>query len=256
MGMVLRRRMKASVSAAISPRTPQRQPNLRVGFNHFFKAKSGNYGGDMVLVQPHAAPGVYARAFLEGRLSATQLRNFRRELEPGGGLCSYPHPRSMPDFWQMQNPSMGLSTPSAIYQARFAKYLEHRGLKTRERRKKSGALSATANPTNRKSWARSNIAAREGLDNLVLVVNCNLQRLDGPVRGNGKIIRNAASAAPTGTLSEGPGAAAGTVCSRRITTAYSQAHGGMRRWRLSISLDIGPRATRALGRGQPPNSKR
>ena len=100
---------------------------LEVGFHHFFRCRSENYGGDMVMPQPHAAPGVYARAFVEGRLSEEQLKNFRRELKTGGGLCSYPHPRSMPEFWQMPNASMGLSTPSAIYQARFAKYLENRG---------------------------------------------------------------------------------------------------------------------------------
>ena len=161
---------------------------LEVGFNHFFKAKSGNYGGDMVLVQPHAAPGVYARAFLEGRLSATQLRNFRRELKPGGGLCSYPHPRSMPDFWQMPNASMGLSTPSAIYQARFAKYLEHRGLKPANGGK-IWCFIGDGESDEPEVMGTINIAAREGLDNLVLVVNCNLQRLDGPVRGNGKIIQ-------------------------------------------------------------------
>ena len=102
---------------------------LEVGFNHCFRKRSENYGGDIVNVQAHAAPGVYARAFLEGRLSEQQLENFRRELQPGGGLCSYPHPRRMPDFWQMPTASMGLSTPSSIYLARFSKYLENRGLK-------------------------------------------------------------------------------------------------------------------------------
>ena len=101
---------------------------MEVGFHHFFRKKSAEYGGDLVLLQPHAAPGVYARAFLEGRLTEQQLGNFRRELQPGGGLSSYPHPRLMPDFWQMPNASMGLSTPAAIYQARFSKYLENRGL--------------------------------------------------------------------------------------------------------------------------------
>jgi pyruvate dehydrogenase E1 component len=102
---------------------------LEVGFQHFFRARTDAYGGDLVVVQPHACPGVYARAFLEGRLSAAHLENFRRELQPGGGLPSYPHPRSLPDFWQMPCASMGLSTPMAIAQARFAKYLERRGLK-------------------------------------------------------------------------------------------------------------------------------
>ena len=101
---------------------------LEVGFNHFFRAKTRDYGGDIVMPQPHASPGIYARAFLEGRLGELQLRNFRRELGDKGGLPSYPHPRSMPEFWQMPNASMGLSTPAAIYQARFARYLENRGL--------------------------------------------------------------------------------------------------------------------------------
>ncbi|MCB1702584.1 MAG: pyruvate dehydrogenase (acetyl-transferring), homodimeric type [Pseudomonadales bacterium] len=161
---------------------------LEVGFQHFFRARGSDYGGDVVMPQPHAAPGIYARAFVEGRLSEQQLKNFRRELKPGGGLCSYPHPRSMPDFWQVPNASMGLSTPSAIYQARFAKYLENRGLKP-----KSGGkfwcFIGDGESDEPEVLGTINIAAREKLDNLVLVVNCNLQRLDGPVRGNGKIIQ-------------------------------------------------------------------
>ncbi len=161
---------------------------LEVGFNHFFRARTDSYGGDMVLVQPHASPGVYARAYLEGRLSEQQLRNFRRELAPGGGLCSYPHPRSMPDFWQIPNASMGLSTPSAIYQARFAKYLESRGLKPANGGK-IWCFIGDGESDEPEVLGTINIAAREKLDNLVLVINCNLQRLDGPVRGNGKIIQ-------------------------------------------------------------------
>jgi pyruvate dehydrogenase E1 component len=161
---------------------------MEVGFQHFFRNRSSDYGGDMVLPQPHAAPGIYARAYLEGRLSDVQLANFRRELKPGGGLCSYPHPRSMPDFWQMPNASMGLSTPSAIYQARFAKYLENRDLKP----KNGGRIwcyIGDGESDEPEVMGTINIAAREKLDNLVLIVNCNLQRLDGPVRGNGKIIQ-------------------------------------------------------------------
>ncbi|MCP5188325.1 MAG: pyruvate dehydrogenase (acetyl-transferring), homodimeric type [Pseudomonadales bacterium] len=161
---------------------------LEVGFQHFFRARSEDYGGDMIMPQPHAAPGIYARAFVEGRLSEEQLRNFRRELQPGGGLCSYPHPRSMPDFWQLPNASMGLSTPSAIYQARFAKYLENRGLKPRSGGK-FWCFIGDGESDEPEVLGTINIAAREQLDNLVLVVNCNLQRLDGPVRGNGKIIQ-------------------------------------------------------------------
>ena len=161
---------------------------LETGFNHFFRAKSSTYGGDMVLPQPHAAPGIYARAYLEGRLSDTQLLNFRRELKPDGGLCSYPHPRSMRDFWQMPNASMGLSTVSAIYQARFAKYLESRKLKPCNGGK-IWCFIGDGESDEPEVLGTINIAAREKLDNIVLVINCNLQRLDGPVRGNGKIIQ-------------------------------------------------------------------
>ncbi len=161
---------------------------LETGFNHFFRAKSADYGGDMVLPQPHAAPGIYARAYLEGRLSQDQIKNFRRELGQGGGLCSYPHPRSMPDFWQMPNASMGLSTVNAIYQARFAKYLESRGLKQKNGGK-IWCFIGDGESDEPEVMGTINIAAREKLDNLVLVINCNLQRLDGPVRGNGKIIQ-------------------------------------------------------------------
>jgi len=161
---------------------------MEVGFNHCFRARSADYGGDLVLTQPHAAPGVYARAFLEGRLSEQQLLNFRRELQEGGGLSSYPHPRLMPDFWQMPNASMGLSTPGAIYQARFAHYLENRGLKPRNGGK-VWCFIGDGEADEPEVLGTINIAAREKLDNLILVVNCNLQRLDGPVRGNGKIIQ-------------------------------------------------------------------
>ncbi|MEP5765275.1 MAG: pyruvate dehydrogenase (acetyl-transferring), homodimeric type [Halieaceae bacterium] len=161
---------------------------LEVGFQHCFRSRSDSYGGDIVMPQPHAAPGVYARAFLEGRLSEAQLKNFRRELKPEGGLCSYPHPRSMPEFWQVPNASMGLSTPAAIYQARFAKYLENRGLKPNNGGK-IWCYIGDGESDEPEVLGTVNIAAREGLDNLVLIVNCNLQRLDGPVRGNGKIIQ-------------------------------------------------------------------
>lgn len=161
---------------------------LETGFHHFFRNRSADYGGDMVLPQPHSAPGIYARAFLEGRLSEQQLKNFRRELSDGGGLCSYPHPRSMPEFWQMPNASMGLSTPAAIYQARFARYLENRSLKP-DNGGKIWCFIGDGEADEPEVLGTINIAAREKLNNLVLVVNCNLQRLDGPVRGNGKIIQ-------------------------------------------------------------------
>ncbi|MEY8194710.1 MAG: pyruvate dehydrogenase (acetyl-transferring), homodimeric type, partial [Cycloclasticus sp.] len=161
---------------------------MEVGYNHFFRKRSENYGGDLVMTQPHAAPGVYARAFLAGRLSEQQLKTFRRQLAPGGGLSSYPHPRLMPDFWQVPNASMGLSTPTAIYQARFSKYLENRGLKPNNGGK-IWCFIGDGEADEPEVLGTINIAAREKLDNLVLVINCNLQRLDGPVRGNGKIIQ-------------------------------------------------------------------
>ena len=161
---------------------------MEVGLNHIFRAKSDDYGGDQVHFQAHTSPGIYARAFLEGRLSEGELANFRRELADGGGLPSYPHPRRMPWFWQMPCASMGLSTPSAIYQARFAKYLEHRGLKAKNGGK-IWTFIGDGESDEPEVLGTINIAARERLDNFVLVVNCNLQRLDGPVRGNGKIIQ-------------------------------------------------------------------
>ena len=161
---------------------------LEVGFNHIFKNRSENYGGDQLMVQAHAAPGLYARAFLEGRLSEQQVGNFRRELQPGGGLSSYPHPRRMPDFWQGPTASMGLSTPSAIYQARFMKYLENRGLKKPDGGK-IWCFIGDGESDEPEVLGTINMATRDKLDNLVMVVNCNLQRLDGPVRGNGKIIQ-------------------------------------------------------------------
>ena len=161
---------------------------MEVGLNHVFRARSETYGGDQVHFQAHTAPGVYARAYLEGRLSEAELKNFRRELGAGGGLPSYPHPRRLPWFWQMPCASMGLSTPSAIYQARFAKYLEHRGLKPANGGK-VWAFIGDGEADEPEVLGTINIAAREQLDNVVLVVNCNLQRLDGPVRGNGKIIQ-------------------------------------------------------------------
>ena len=160
---------------------------FEVGFNHFFRG--GDDGaGDLVYFQPHSAPGVYARAFLEGRLTETQLSNYRRELEVGGGLSSYPHPWLMPDFWQFPTGSMGLGPIQAIYQARFMRYLEHRGIAPAGERK-VWAFVGDGEMDEPESLAALSLAAREGLDNLVFVVNCNLQRLDGPVRGNGSIIQ-------------------------------------------------------------------
>ncbi|HJS90017.1 MAG TPA: pyruvate dehydrogenase (acetyl-transferring), homodimeric type [Steroidobacteraceae bacterium] len=160
-----------------------------VGFNHFWRAASQEHPGDLVFFQGHSSPGIYGRAYLEGRLSESQLHHFRQEAGgPGQGLSSYPHPWLMPDFWQFPTVSMGLGPMMAMFQARFIRYLEHRGL---------------AKPSDRKVWAflgdgemdepesmgALTMPVREGLDNLIFVINCNLQRLDGPVRGNGKIIQ-------------------------------------------------------------------
>jgi pyruvate dehydrogenase E1 component len=159
-----------------------------VGYNHFFRGPDHPGGGDLVYFQGHASPGMYARAFLEGRLSTEQLQNFRRELQPGGGLSSYPHPWLMPNFWQFPTVSMGLGPIMAIYQARFNHYLEDRGLK-----KTSGqrvwAFLGDGECDEPETLGALTLASREKLDNLVFVINCNLQRLDGPVRGNGKIIQ-------------------------------------------------------------------
>ncbi|MBD3337304.1 MAG: pyruvate dehydrogenase (acetyl-transferring), homodimeric type [Candidatus Eisenbacteria bacterium] len=159
-----------------------------VGFNHFFRAKSKDHPGDIIYFQGHAAPGVYARAFLEGRLSETQLENFRRELKPEGGLPSYPHPRLMPDFWEFPTVSMGLSPIMAIYQARFNHYAKDRGLADTSDQK-IWAFLGDGELDEPESLGAITLAPREELDNLIFVVNCNLQRLDGPVRGNGKIIQ-------------------------------------------------------------------
>jgi len=164
-----------------------------VGFNHFFRARTEEFEGDTVYFQGHAAPGMYARAFLEGRISAQQLENFRRELKPGGGLSSYPHPWLMPDFWEFPTVSMGLSPLMSIYQARFNRYLEDRGLKP-VTDAKVWAFLGDGETDEPESLGAITLASREKLDNLIFVVNCNLQRLDGPVRGNGQIIQELESA--------------------------------------------------------------
>jgi len=164
-----------------------------VGFNHFFRARTPEFEGDTVYFQGHASPGIYARAFVEGRLSAQQLENFRRELKPGGGLSSYPHPWLMPDFWEYPTVSMGLSPLMAIYQARFNRYLENRGLKP-VTDAKVWAFLGDGETDEPESLGAITLASREKLDNLIFVINCNLQRLDGPVRGNGQIIQELESA--------------------------------------------------------------
>ncbi len=158
-----------------------------VGFNHFWRARSDKHGGDMIFIQGHSAPGIYARAYLEGRLTAEQLHNFRRDVG-GIGVTSYPHPWLMPDFWQFPTVSMGLGPIMAIYQARFMRYLHNRGIADTGDRK-VWAFMGDGEMDEPESLGAIGLAARENLDNLIFVINCNLQRLDGPVRGNGKIIQ-------------------------------------------------------------------
>jgi pyruvate dehydrogenase E1 component len=158
-----------------------------VGYNHFFHARTKDHGGDLVFIQGHSAPGIYARAFLEGRISEEQLYNFRQEVD-GNGLSSYPHPWLMPHFWQFPTVSMGLGPLMAIYQARFMRYLHDRGLVNTSNRR-VWAFLGDGEMDEPESLGAISLASRERLDNLVFVVNCNLQRLDGPVRGNGKIIQ-------------------------------------------------------------------
>ncbi|MCB1668190.1 MAG: alpha-ketoglutarate dehydrogenase [Porticoccaceae bacterium] len=164
---------------------------FEVGFNHFYRASTDDFDGDLVFYQPHSAPGIYARAFLEGRLSETDLEHYRQEISAGKvgaqGLSSYPHPWLMPDFWQFPTGSMGIGPISSIYQARFMRYLNHRGLLDTSGRKVWGVFG-DGEMDEPESMSALTLAAREKLDNLIWVVNCNLQRLDGPVRGNGRII--------------------------------------------------------------------
>ncbi|EPL10612.1 pyruvate dehydrogenase (acetyl-transferring), homodimeric type [Pseudomonas sp. CF161] len=158
-----------------------------VGFDHFFRGRTDSFDGDMVYIQGHSSPGIYGRAYLEGRIDEAQLDNFRRE-SAGNGISSYPHPRLMPDFWQFPTVSMGLGPITAAYQARFMRYLEFRGLKQHQGRK-VWAFLGDGEMDQPESLAAISLAGREKLDNLIFVVNCNLQRLDGPVRGNAKVIQ-------------------------------------------------------------------
>ena len=158
-----------------------------VGFNHFFHAPTPDHGGDLIFMQGHSSPGIYGRAYLEGRLTESQLDKFRQEVD-GGGLSSYPHPWLMPDFWQFPTVSMGLGPIMAIYQARFMKYLHDRGIANTENRK-VWAFCGDGEMDEPESLGAISLGGREKLDNLLFVINCNLQRLDGPVRGNGKIIQ-------------------------------------------------------------------
>lgn len=158
-----------------------------IGFNHFFHARNGHHEGDLLFIQGHGSPGIYARAFLEGRITEEHLKNFRHEVKPPG-LSSYPHPWLMPDFWEFPTVSMGLGAIMSIYQARFMRYLESRGIKTPSE-SKVWVMMGDGEMDEPESLGAINVAVREKLDNLIFVINCNLQRLDGPVRGNGKIIQ-------------------------------------------------------------------
>jgi len=175
---------------------------LEVGLHHFFRGRGPDYGGDLVTIQAHAAPGIYARAFLEGRLNAQQLDNFRRELGSGGGLSSYPHPRNMPEFWQAPCASMGLSTPSGIYQARFAKYLENRGLKPANGGK-VWAFIGDGEADEPEVLGTINIAARERLDNLIMVSTATCSGSTARCAATARSSRNssARSGEPAGTSS-------------------------------------------------------
>ena len=201
----IERRIKSLVrwnAMAMVVRANQREPGIgghistyasaatlyEVGFNHFFRATTDTHDGDLVYFQGHAAPGVYARAFTEGRLTAEALESFRRELSEGGGLSSYPHPWLMPEFWEFPTVSMGLSPIMGIYQARFQRYLEDRGLRPPSD-SKVWVFLGDGETDEPESLGAITLASRERLDNLIFVVNCNLQRLDGPVRGNGHIIQ-------------------------------------------------------------------
>ncbi len=159
-----------------------------IGFHHFFRAQTKDFCGDFVYFQGHGSPGVYSRAFLEGRITEQHLENFRRELKAGGGLSSYPHPWLMPNFWQFPTVSMGLGPLMSIYHARFNRYLEDRGLKAKDDHK-IWVFIGDGECDEPETLGAITMASREKLDNLIFVINCNLQRLDGPVRGNGKMIQ-------------------------------------------------------------------
>ena len=202
--LFMERRIRSLVrwnALAMVMRTNQQDPDLGghistfassatlydIGFNYFFKAPTKEHGGDLVFFQGHASPGIYARAFMEGRISEEQMENFRQEVD-GKGLSSYPHPWLMPDFWQFPTVSMGLGPIQAIYQARFMKYLEHRGY-IEPGKQKVWCFVGDGETDEPETLGAISLAGREKLDNLIFVINCNLQRLDGPVRGNGKIIQ-------------------------------------------------------------------
>ena len=225
------------------------------GSNHFWHAPSEDHGGDLVFVQGHCAPGIYARSFLEGRLTEEQMLGFRQEVG-GGGLSSYPHPWLMPDYWQFPTVSMGLGPLMAIYQARFLKYLANRELADTANRH-VWAFLGDGEMDEPESLGAISLAGREKLDNLIFVVNCNLQRLDGPVRGNGKIIQELEGDLPGRRLECGQGDLGfrlGPADRRGQVRAAAQAHGGVRRRRVP-GLQVQERRLRAqaLLRGSTPS---
>jgi pyruvate dehydrogenase E1 component len=188
MAMVLRANKSTNVGGHIST-FASAATLYEIGFNHFFRGRTKDHPGDVVFFQGHASPGMYARAYVEGRLDERHLENFRQELRPGGGLSSYPHPWLMPDFWQYPTVSMGLGPIMSIYHARFNRYLRDRGLSDRAGEAHVWAFLGDGECDEPESLGAISFAGREKLDNLTWVINCNLQRLDGPVRGNGKIIQ-------------------------------------------------------------------
>ena len=226
MAMVVRANAQTAASADIFPPTRSAATLYEVGFNHFFRARNEDQPGDIVYFQGHAAPGIYSRAFLEGRLTEEHLENFRRELPPGGGLSSYPHPWLMPDFWQFPTVSMGLGRSCRF--TRLASSVPGESRPQEARPQKVWAFLGDGEMDEPESLGPITLASRESLDNLILVVNCNLQRLDGPVRGNGKIIQELEAAFPRrglerhqGDLGQRLGPAAGRG-RRRLA---GQAHG-------------------------------
>ena len=220
-------------SAGTSPASPPPPPCSTSASTISSGHADKDHGGDLVFFQGHSAPGIYARAFLEGRLSEEQLYNFRQEVD-GNGLSSYPHPWLMPDFWQFPTVSMGLGPIMAIYQARFMRYLHDRGIVNTEGRK-VWAFLGDGEMDEPESLGAISLAARERLDNLVFVVNCNLQRLDGPVRGNGKIIQELEARFPRRRLERHQGHLGqllGPAVGARQPGPAAQAHGRVRRRRL------------------------
>ena len=225
---------------------------FEVGFNHFFRARSDDFAGDLVYFQPHSAPGVYARAFLEGRLSEADISNYRQEV-PGKGLCSYPHPWLMSEFWQMPTGSMGIGPMSAIYQARFMRYLQARDLASTQDRHVWGVFG-DGEMDEPESIGALTLAAREGLDNLTFIINCNLQRLDGPVRGNGQIIQELEAlfpSVPAGMSSRSYGALNGIISSGE-TMSMCCCAGSPKPWMANIKRSARAMATTIAMRSLKP----